>query len=171
MGLFVWSWSLMISNWLFCTQNQIVSSHLWCMFGGTVWMEWRATCSGCCGPLGTSWPAKMSLMLNELISNVLCSNLHTNSENAPKTYRTWKVLHAKQPTPNQLSLKDNSATIHDIGNLAITTQRTIVTSLSSRHAIGAWLTIFLWCWFGVCSCMYIGDWNNGCLSVWFLQPQ
>ena len=31
----------------------------------------------------------------------LCSNLHTNSKHAPKTYRTWKVLYPKQPTPNQ----------------------------------------------------------------------
>ena len=36
-------------------------------------------------------------------TNVLCSNLHTLSRHAPKTYQTWKILHAKQPTPNQRS--------------------------------------------------------------------
>jgi hypothetical protein len=32
------------------------------------------------------------LALHELIKNVLCSNLHTTSTHAPKTYQTWKVL-------------------------------------------------------------------------------
>jgi hypothetical protein len=32
--------------------------------------------------------AKMSLALHEPISNVLCSNLHTTSTHAPKTYQT-----------------------------------------------------------------------------------
>jgi hypothetical protein len=76
----------MISNWLFSTQNQkFLPTCGACLEAVFVWNEEQPV-SGCCGPLGTSWPAKMSLMLNELISNVLCSNLHTNSENAPKTY-------------------------------------------------------------------------------------
>ena len=41
----------------------------------------------------------MSLVPNEPIWNVLRSNLHIDSKHAPKTYRTWKVMHAKQPTP------------------------------------------------------------------------
>ena len=34
-------------------------------------------------------------------SPIIGSNLHTNSKHASETYQTWKVLHAKQPTPNQ----------------------------------------------------------------------
>ena len=36
--------------------------------------------------------AEMSLALHEPIQNVLCSNLHTNSTHAPRTYQTRKVL-------------------------------------------------------------------------------
>ena len=36
--------------------------------------------------------AKMSLALHEPIENIFCSNLHTTSAHAPKTYQTWKVL-------------------------------------------------------------------------------
>ena len=35
--------------------------------------------------------------------DVLHSNLHMTSKHAPKTYGTWKVLYAKQPTPAQKS--------------------------------------------------------------------
>ena len=41
--------------------------------------------------------------LNDPIQNALCSNLHTTSKDAPKTYQKWKVLYSKQPTPNQIS--------------------------------------------------------------------
>jgi hypothetical protein len=37
--------------------------------------------------------AKMNSPPNEPIKSVLHSNLHTNSKDAPKTYRTWKVLY------------------------------------------------------------------------------
>jgi hypothetical protein len=48
----------------------------------------------------TPWDAKMSSTLNELILNALHSHLHTTtSKHAPKTYRTWKVLYVKEPTP------------------------------------------------------------------------
>ena len=40
----------------------------------------------------------MNSITNEPIKNVICSNLHTNSKDAPKAYRTWKILYAKQPT-------------------------------------------------------------------------
>ena len=51
----------------------------------------------------TSWHAKMSLNINEPIENVLCSNLHTTSNYAPKTYRTWKVLYATKQLPTRKS--------------------------------------------------------------------
>ena len=51
----------------------------------------------------TSWHAKMRLALHELLKEVLCSNLQTDQKHAPKTYRTWKVLDGKQPTPDQNS--------------------------------------------------------------------
>ena len=50
---------------------------------------------------GTSWHAKMTL--NDLTWKLMSSNLHTNSKHVLKTYQTWKVLYAKQPTPNQNS--------------------------------------------------------------------
>ena len=31
------------------------------------------------------------------------SNLHKDSKHAPKTYQKWKVLYAKQTTPNKNS--------------------------------------------------------------------
>lgn len=30
-------------------------------------------------------------------------NVYDNSKHEPKCYQTWKVLHAKQPTPDQNS--------------------------------------------------------------------
>ena len=51
----------------------------------------------------TSGHAQMSLTLNEPIQNVLCSNLHTTSKHAPKTYQTWKFC--KQN--NQLCTKSH----------------------------------------------------------------
>jgi hypothetical protein len=44
----------------------------------------------------------MSLELDEVVQIVLHSNSCTDSKHAPKTYHKWKVLYAKQPTPNQL---------------------------------------------------------------------
>ena len=46
---------------------------------------------------------KMQSTPNEPIWNILCSNFHTNSNHAPKSYQTWKVFYAKPPTPNQIS--------------------------------------------------------------------
>ena len=40
---------------------------------------------------------------SEFEPNVLHSSLLTTSKNAPKPYRTWKVLHAKQQPANQKS--------------------------------------------------------------------
>ena len=58
----------------------------------------------------------MSLTLNELIQAVLCSSLHTSS-NMYRKLATWKVLHAKQPTPDQTlthdELEDDSIGIQD----------------------------------------------------------
>ena len=60
----------------------------------------------------TSGHTKMSSTLDEAIKNVLRSNLHTTSKHAPKTCRSWKILFAKQPTPdeNVIELKENSIT-------------------------------------------------------------
>ena len=46
---------------------------------------------------------QMSLVLNEVIWIILHSNSTQNSKHAPKTYVTWRVVYAKQPTPNQNS--------------------------------------------------------------------
>ena len=53
----------------------------------------------------TSWHAKLSLALNELILNVLCSNLHTTSKACPITYQTcMNCMHDNQlSTKNQLN--------------------------------------------------------------------
>ena len=103
---FFWELVPMIFHWLICIQNQQFSKIVWCMLGGSVWIwmksnlfrfiEGQTTYS-------TSWHAKMSLTLNGPIKNVLLSNLHTTSNHEPKTYWTWKVLYAKQPTPDQNS--------------------------------------------------------------------
>jgi hypothetical protein len=66
----------------------------------------------------------MSLALIELMYNVLCSNLHTDSKHEPRTYRTWKVSYTNQPTPNKalVELKDNSINGNirsDVGQVAI----------------------------------------------------
>ena len=97
---------VLVGSWLFCLQNLPCLVSLWCMRGGSVevwtknilyqFMEGQTHFS-------TSWHAKMSLTLHEPIYNVLCSNLHTTSTHAPKTYQTWKVLYSKQPTRYQKS--------------------------------------------------------------------
>jgi hypothetical protein len=55
----------------------------------------------------TSWHAKMSL------TDLGCSlfNHHTTSKHALKTYQTWKVFYAKQPTPDKKSLRINENSI------------------------------------------------------------
>ena len=52
--------------------------------------------------LATSWHAKMTLALNDQIENVHGSNLHSYSDNTPKTNHTWKVFPTKS-----VELKDN----------------------------------------------------------------
>ena len=51
--------------------------------------------------LNTSWDGKMSLTHNDLIENVPRSNLPTTSKHAPKNLPNWKILYAKQPTPDK----------------------------------------------------------------------
>ena len=64
-------------------------------------LEWRATYFNSFSLLYAFpkrvWPSK------EPPWNISFSNLHTTFEHALKTYRTWKVWYAKQPTPDQKS--------------------------------------------------------------------
>ena len=49
---------------------------------------------------------EMGLIVGEWnLEKVLQSNLHIGSEHELITYRTWKVLYAKQPTPNKFPTK------------------------------------------------------------------
>ena len=51
----------------------------------------------------TSCHSKMSLALLNRYRMFFVQASHTTSKHAPKTYRTRKVLYAKQPTPDQNS--------------------------------------------------------------------
>ena len=105
MGRFVGSWSPTF-RWVVLHTISLNSFHLRCILGGSawIWMKSSNLFRFIEGPnhFSTSWHAKMSLTLDEPIENVLCSN--STSKHAPKTYRTWKVLYAKQPTPDKKSL-------------------------------------------------------------------
>ena len=46
---------------------------------------------------------EMSLVPIESTKNFLQSNLQTPFKDVMKNYRTWKVMYAKHPTPNQNS--------------------------------------------------------------------
>jgi hypothetical protein len=46
---------------------------------------------------------EMNLASNEPMYDVVRSNLHTDTEDAPKSYQTLKVLYAKQPTTDRTS--------------------------------------------------------------------
>ena len=84
----------------------LISFHLRCVLGGSVWIRMKSSnlFRFIEGPhhFSTSWHAKMSLTLDDPIENFLCSD--STSKHAPKTYRTWKVLYAKQPTPDKKCL-------------------------------------------------------------------
>ena len=92
--------------------NTFISFHLWwCMLEVGVEFEWRAgnyfvrLIEAKLIIIGSFWHTKMSLFLSMNCYRILSSNLHTTatSKNAPKTYRTWEVLYAKQRTPDQKS--------------------------------------------------------------------
>ena len=79
-------------------------SNFWCVIGVSVEVWMRIFYTGSLRVkliFGMSRDAKMTLVHNEPIWNALHSNLHTSSNQAPRTYRAWKVMFAKQPTPNQ----------------------------------------------------------------------
>ena len=52
----------------------------------------------------------------------LCWNPHTNSNHAPNTYQTWKVLYAKQPVPlrtkNPVEINYNSTSMSTLSTLS-----------------------------------------------------
>ena len=60
---------------------------------------------------GISRGIKMSLAINEPIYKVLRSILHIELKHVLKTYRTWKVLYAKQPTPKPLVESTNNSNV------------------------------------------------------------
>ena len=79
---------------LFMFSKFSVHAWSWCV---EVWTK-----NICIGSLGhCSWHVEMSATLNKLIWEVLCSSLHNDSKHVPKTYQTWRLLCAKQQTPDQ----------------------------------------------------------------------
>jgi hypothetical protein len=87
-GLLVRSWLLWIQRFPFAIS-----------FGACLELVWRFERRAI---YIISLRATMSLELDEVVQNVLHSNSCTDSKHAPKTYHKWKVMYAKQPTPNQL---------------------------------------------------------------------
>ena len=113
MSLSIRSWSPMFSYWLLCIHYQFfpLVVHLEAVFK----FEWRATSWGSLSEI------KLILACQEVLKRVWHSvnrkevalhlNLHTTFKHAPKTYWTWKVLYAKQPTPNEKSMLSQRRTL------------------------------------------------------------
>jgi hypothetical protein len=84
-----------ISYWSLWIQNHWFLSTCGAYLEVVLEFEWKAAYSGSLraklisARLGMP---EMSLTHNKLTQNVICSNLHTNSKHAPKTYQTWEVL-------------------------------------------------------------------------------
>ena len=91
------------SNWLFCVQSFPCLVSFRCVLGvisldNEVQLYFIRV-------LFSNWLfciQKFPYLVNsQCMLNVLRSNLHTDSEHPPKTYRTRKELYAKWPTPYQ----------------------------------------------------------------------
>ena len=101
----------LVRSWLFCIQHFPSLVCFVCMLGVDVevWTKnilYRGIEDQT--QFCTSWHARVSLTLNDPIQSVLGLNLSTHqlqalSKDAPKSYRTCKVLWAEQPTPDQSS--------------------------------------------------------------------
>jgi len=81
----------------------IFSFHLWCMLRGIVWIWMKSNLFRSLGPNSFSVPL---VCQNEFdspcrVENGFCSNVHTTSKQALETCQAWKLLLAKQPTPDQ----------------------------------------------------------------------
>jgi hypothetical protein len=81
----------------------IFSFHLWCMLRGIVWIWMKSNLFRSLGPNSFSVPL---VCQNEFdspwrVENGFCSNVHTTSKQELETCQAWKLLLAKQPTPDQ----------------------------------------------------------------------
>lgn len=81
-----------VRSWLFCIQDFSWKVSFWCMVGVGVGVWMKNFLSWLIEEPKSFWHAKMSLALSEPIQEVVCSNLHTEINDAPKIYISWKVL-------------------------------------------------------------------------------
>ena len=126
----VGSWSLVKFYWLFCIQYEQFRSTCCACLEVVFEFEWRATYFS---SLRARYILAPQVCHNELIYNVLYSNLHTTSKHGPKTCQTWKVSFANNqlPTKSYVELQDSYA-------LAICTvdiQSTVKISWFSRKEL------------------------------------